>query len=375
VLVVLAGVVVAAAVTDEGPTAAGDHLGGDYPAFYAAGELARSGDWEDLYDGAEQQAAQRGLLGDDAFLYFAYPPPVAAAYAPLSAVDYRWSYLIHTGLMAAALWGAVRLAAPFHPAVRRHPAVVFAALLLTYPMWRAVTGGQNTALTLLLIVAAAHYDRRGDWIGSGLAVGLLLYKPQFGLLFFALLILRRRWRSAAVATGVAAAMGVASTAVLGVDWLDDWLSPAREFARLNAELNSANLISLPGALGDVLGTAGDVVGWVLAGLLAGGTAVVLARRPDLDAVAAFGLTAAAAILVLPQPLFYELGLASTAALWLVTTRRAARVAIVLAAVTWFQAASGDLGGLPSLAIAVITMGVAAARVRVIGLRRGVGATV
>ena len=153
VSVVLLLAVVFAVLADDGTAGDGDHLGGDFPAFYGAGSIALDGEWESLYDVDVQQRAQAGLLDEPSgFLYFAYPPPVAALYAPLAGVDYRWAYLLHTLLMAVALWGAVALARPAVPLVDRYPAASFAVALVAFPTYRAVTGGQNTALTLLLVV-------------------------------------------------------------------------------------------------------------------------------------------------------------------------------------------------------------------------------
>ena len=40
-------------------------LGGDYPAFYAGGSIARQGDWDELYSAERQAVEQAGLSDDD----------------------------------------------------------------------------------------------------------------------------------------------------------------------------------------------------------------------------------------------------------------------------------------------------------------------
>ena len=358
IIVALAAAVVLAAAADTGTGGPDKRLGGDYPAFYAAGEIALDGDWDHLYDARTQQSAQSGLVDDsEGFLYFAYPPPVAAVYAPLAGLTYRWSYLAHTLLMALALWGAIAMARPMVPLVDRFPVAAFAGALLTYPLFRAVTGGQNTALTLLLIVAAARFEREGRLGAAGIAVGLMLYKPQFGVVFLALLIARRQWKSAASASVVGGVMWAVSALLLGADWVSGWWSQAAEFARLNADVNAPNLVSLPGALGHVFGTAGDVVGWLGAAVLVAGLLVIWWRLSDTDSRAIYALTAAVAVLVLPQPLFYEAGLVFF--LGAVVVRNHARAGLVLAgtaAATWVQPISGSLGSLPlTLVLAAFTV--------------------
>ena len=350
----VAAVVVLAAVAGTGTSGQDKRLGGDYPAFYGAGAIALDGDWDSLYDAEFQQQAQAGLVdADEGFLYFAYPPPVAAAYAALAGLEYRWSYLAHTMLMALALAGAVQMARPLAPVVDRYPVAAFAVALLTYPLYRAVTGGQNTALTLLLIVAAARLERAERWAAVGAIVGLMLYKPQFGLLYLALLVIRRRWRAVAAAWVVGGAMWAFSAAVLGAAWLAEWFSQASHFARLNADLNAANFVSLPGALGHVFGTAGEVIGWTVAAMAVGLLVMLWWVRREADAPAVYALTAGVAVLVLPQPLFYEAGLLVFLAALVVSARpRAGLVLAAAAAATWVQPFSGSLGSMPMMLLAV-----------------------
>ena len=93
----------------------GSRLGGDFPAFYAAGSIVRSGDIDSLYDPA-RQLVEQSELGLDGYLAFAYPPHVAVAYAPLSALPFRYAYLVHTVLMAVAFAVALHvLSVPVHP--------------------------------------------------------------------------------------------------------------------------------------------------------------------------------------------------------------------------------------------------------------------
>ena len=56
--------------------------------------------------------------------------------------------------MAAALVGAVWLLWPWLREAGWPPAAIVAATLAFYPILRAVPGGQNTALSLLLLAAA-----------------------------------------------------------------------------------------------------------------------------------------------------------------------------------------------------------------------------
>ena len=346
VVAVLGAVVVLSVVEGTGTAGSDEHLGGDYPAFYAAGTIARDGAWDRLYDEEHQQALQVGLVDDSGgFLYFAYPPAVAAGYGLLAALEYRWSYLVHTLMMGAALWGAVLLARPLIGRAGECPLATFAVALISFPVFRAVTGGQNTALTLLLTVGAARFDRDRRPIAAGAVAGLLLYKPQFGVVLLVLFIIRRRWLSAASAAVVGAALWVVGAALMGAGWVSEWWSQAVAFSKIDAEVNSKNLVSLVGAFGHVLGGVGEVIGWGLSGLLVIVLFVFWRRTGDRDASMLFALGTAAAVLVLPRPLFYEAGLALFVAA--LVGARQHRLSWVAggAVLTWGRPVSGDLGSL------------------------------
>ena len=68
-----------------------------------------------------------------------------------------------------------------------------------------MTAGQNGFLTAALIGGTLGLLERRPAL-AGVCLGLLTYKPQFGLLFPIVLIADRRWRTIAVACGVAGAL-------------------------------------------------------------------------------------------------------------------------------------------------------------------------
>ena len=80
-LVALGLSLVATLLSGDGADTAAGRLGGDYPAFYAAGTIAAEDGLEHVNDLAHLEAAQRDLFppgdGDEGFLTWAYPPHVA----------------------------------------------------------------------------------------------------------------------------------------------------------------------------------------------------------------------------------------------------------------------------------------------------------
>ena len=72
-----------ALMSGSGAETASGRLGGDYPAFYAAGRLVTSDERRQMYDAARQIETQAGLFASDdgdGLLYFAYPPHTAIAH-------------------------------------------------------------------------------------------------------------------------------------------------------------------------------------------------------------------------------------------------------------------------------------------------------
>jgi hypothetical protein len=373
VAVALALAFVISLASGTGARTATGRLGGDYPAFYAAGRLVTSSQRHDMYDASVQATSQAGLFAEptnDGVLYFAYPPHAALLYAPLSHLPYRMSYAVHTLLMVGAALAALALIRPLLPAIYTDFAVVAVAAVSFYPLYRAITGGQNTALTLLLLAGSwrAVHDRND--LTAGVLLGLLMFKPQFAVPLLALHLIARRGKvvmAAAVTTLVCYAIDVA---LLGPVWLTRWLDSVRAFTRLDAQVNRRNAISFIGAT-DTLFGVGNSAGRAVGGLLAAATAAVLAWmwwRGERAALA-WPMPAAFAgvVLISPHAMFYDAGLLIVPILALVASgeRRAARAAIVLWVAAFLDVFKGALGLTPLFAVTVATFVVIVAASRLL----------
>jgi hypothetical protein len=74
--------------------------------------------------------------------------------------------------------------------------------------------GQNGFLTAALLGGALHLLDRRPWL-AGVLIGLLAYKPQFGVLIPLALLASQRWSSIAAAIATVAALVAVSFAALG----------------------------------------------------------------------------------------------------------------------------------------------------------------
>jgi hypothetical protein len=352
--------------TGSGPTTISGRLGGDYPAFYAAGQIITAGDQADLYSGATQRRYQEPLLGDnDGLLPFAYPPFFALAHAPFSQLPFRVAYALHTLLMIAALVAAARLVQRIYPGtfVSVYPLFFFA--LTYYPMFRAVIGGQNTALSLLLIILCWHRAVNARHAEAGLYLGLLMYKPQFALPLIGLFLLSGRWRVSTAAAAVAVVLYVVGALVSGFDWPVVWIEAARRFASIDAAANAANAVSWLG-FAEALFGAGEPVALTLGHGLAVLTVIFVSgiwfcggRNADLGAQLALG--SVCLVLISPHAMFYELGitLISLAVLYGPMSRTGSSTILALWALGSLQLLSPLADISPAFAALMLTAALAA----------------
>lgn len=308
VLVALVVSLAAVIVGADGASSLAGRVGGDFPAFYGAGSVVTDGDLDRLYDPDRQAEAQAELFDGEGFLYFAYPPPVAAAYSLLARLPYVVAYSLHTALMAMALFAAYGLVRPLLP-LARPDGVTIAAVTLTFvPAFMAVTLGQNSAILVLLVAASWRFASDGRHELAGAALGLLLYKPQYAVPLLGLHLVRGRWRLVGAGGLVAATWWVVGAVMLGRSWTGQWLAQVGDFNALDAEINGVNAVSWLGITEHVLGV-GSTPALALAGALAllTATALVLLWRGRRDDELALPMAAAAVgvLLISPHAMFYD----------------------------------------------------------------------
>ena len=297
----------------SGTTTLTGRLGGDYPAFYAAGQIIADGKAETLYSLDQQRAYQKQWVGDESgVLPFAYPPHFALAYAPLSQLPFRLSYALHTLAMVAALALACLLIQRIYPNLITSPYLLFFMAFTAYPIFRSVIGGQNTALSIFLIVLCWYKVLHNKHYQAGIYLGLLLFKPQFAVPLAGLFLLSGRWRVwlSAGATGVVL-YGI-NTALLGPAWFVDWFDIVAVFSEADARTNFTELVSWQGFVQAVMGPSDSIavaLGWGLA------VATILAlswvwyaggRKADFNAQLA--LASICIILISPHSLYYDTGI-------------------------------------------------------------------
>jgi alpha-1,2-mannosyltransferase len=194
----------------------GRPLGTDFSNVYAAGSYVLDGQAAAPFDPARQFAREQTIFGQATQFYGWHYPPFFLGLAGLLATMPYWLALIAwQGVTLLLYLLAMRAIVSPHPEVASER--LWLLLALAFPAVFINLGqAHNGFLTAALIGAAlTQLDRRP--LVAGILIGLLAYKPQFGLLIPLVLIATGRWRVFATAAATAAVMTIAVTLAFGVD--------------------------------------------------------------------------------------------------------------------------------------------------------------
>jgi hypothetical protein len=186
----------------------GKPVGTDFSNVYAAGTLVWQGRPAEAYEPALQHAAEKAVFGGREVPFYGWPyPPFFFAIAFLvAAVPYAWGLAIWLAASFAAYLAAIRAILP-----RPETLLIAAAFPAVFVN---IGHGQNAFLTTALLGGALHWLDRRPWI-AGVLIGLLAYKPQFGVLIPVALLAGGRWSSIGAAVATVAALLAVSFVTLG----------------------------------------------------------------------------------------------------------------------------------------------------------------
>jgi alpha-1,2-mannosyltransferase len=186
----------------------GEPVGTDFANVYAAGQLADSGNAAGAYDPAKQHEAEMAAFDGRPVPFYGwhYPPMFLTVAALLAFLPYGWALAAWMALTLPLYLAAIRAIIPRSETIL--VAAAFPAVLVN------LGHGQNGFLTAALIGAAlAILDRRP--LLAGILIGLLAYKPQFGILIPLVLVATGRWQTFAAAAATVVATAALATLLFG----------------------------------------------------------------------------------------------------------------------------------------------------------------
>ncbi len=184
-------------------------IGTDFSNVYAAGVLTLSGKAPDAYDPKLQHAAEIAVFEgrDVPFFGWHYPPFFLMIAALLALMPYALALLCWLAVSLPAFMAAVHAIVP-----RRETWLATAAFPAVFVN---VGHGQNAFFTAALLGGFLTLLNRRPAL-AGVLLGLLSYKPQFGLLIPLVLLVTGRWSTILSATATVAALIGASTLLFGL---------------------------------------------------------------------------------------------------------------------------------------------------------------
>ena len=274
----------------------------DFGTLWTSGALVRDHHPVLAYDWDAVRQAMTALTGNDhlARFGFHYPPPFLFVVALLAQLPYRLSFVLWV------IGSTVPYAAVVRAIVAR-PIGWIVALAFPALFFNSIIG-QNGCLTAVLMGGALLFLPTRPVL-SGIFLGLLTYKPQYGLLFPLVLVATGQWRvifSAAATTVV----------LFAVSWLAfgtaTWLAflqqaPVASQAFLsNGEASFGKIQSLLALVRYAGG--GEQLAWIMHWSLAAAIAVALVVlwrsqvRYEIKAAA----LALGAVLATPYVFMYDL---------------------------------------------------------------------
>jgi len=286
---------------------------GDFTALWSYGRLMLAQPADVLYHVERLHDFQVGLGMDPSrFAPFPYLPTFLLLVWPLGLLPLNQAYYAWTALTFAAFIWAV--AGP------RPKALVVLVILAAPASTMSVITGQSGFLSGALLIGGLRLIGTRPWLG-GLLLGLLTYKPQFGLLVPVALLAAGAWRGIGATACVTLLLVALTTAMFGgstwLDWFASlsgysaWFAAKTELLPLKPTvLANLALLGVPEAAADTLQ------------LLVGGTMAALvwfAFRRGMS-LPAIGVLAAVAVLANPHAFWYDLPPLTAAVLFLGTAR-------------------------------------------------------
>jgi hypothetical protein len=306
-------------------------IGIDFHTYEAAARVALQNGWSHLYDQAAVAAEQKRLAVDQVAQPFLSTPPVAWLAAALSPLPYMTAYYVWAAVTFAANALALAWSATSRGLVRW-----IAILAAIAPWWvlHAVHLGQVVPLVAAGVVVGWRLLREKRDVAAGLALSLVLLKPNTAFIVPLALLAAGRYRAFATWSVAGAFLAAVSLLTMGIDGVSAYLS------QLASPLpGGASSLTLEGALG-----VSGAVALALRVLIVGIALVAAFRlRSSSGLVIATGILGS--LLTAPYLHGSDLCLLSAAA-WIVWEERPALPWRAPLALGWLAASPfADAGGL------------------------------
>jgi Glycosyltransferase family 87 len=224
-------------------------VGIDFHTYEAAGLVGVQQGWTDLYDQGLVKLAQQHLVPNQRTQPFLSPPPVAWITAPFGALPYGLAIDLWSILTLGVLVLALAISTSYRGWAR---VVAVAAALVPWWVMHAVGVGQVVPVVAAGILVAWWLLRDKRDIAAGVALSLILLKPNTAILVPFVLLASGRIRTFMAWLAVSIVVVGVSVATLGAEGVSAYVGG------LSRLPSGANQLTLYGTFG-LTGTAATAV--------------------------------------------------------------------------------------------------------------------
>lgn len=276
----------------------------DFIWIWTASQFAIAPNAADAYDfttfAAQQAQLVEATRGDYPYFHWIYPPFLFLLIWPLGALDYAGAFvawIVATGLLYLRV---VHLIVPNR--------LAFLLAILPYAVAKNIYLGHTGFLVAGLLGLSLVWMKSRPCL-AGACLGLLAFKPQFGLIFPIVLLLGREWRVFAAALGTVIVQAAVTLWLYGVPVWIAYLATLRQTNTVNF-MTDGNLDATIQTIFGLMHWAGASIGVKWTMHLAGAAGSVLTiflvwRTTTAHALRASAL-ACGAVLATPYMLAYDL---------------------------------------------------------------------
>ncbi len=293
----------------------------DFLPAYISARLIRENNFADLYNEPARAQQMRAIVPpnfhstdghpDAVRLPNLYGPQVGLLLTPLAHFLFPDAALIWSAASLAIYFVCIYLVWKSSPALRPHAGLVLRCALAFPPLFHCFVRGQNSALALACFTAAFLAFRADRNLLAGIALGFLIFKPQFLVAIPLVLLFSASWSALAGLIFSAAAQLAFTRLYFGPDAMHAYFEMLQHVSTGAAELSLApiqmhSLRSFWSLLLPWSGAAQATLALYVVSSLAAITLAARAWKPSAPLTLRFSALTLAAILANPHLFVYDL---------------------------------------------------------------------
>jgi Glycosyltransferase family 87 len=197
----------------------------DFLPIYSAARLISQGRAAEIYDQQLIAAEMQSVIGQAlrARLPYLYGPQVGLFFVPLTKLSFPVAPAIWATASLAVYFGCVLLLGSAFPS--HHRTLLALAAIAYPPLFHLFVRGQNSAIVMACFAAAyLAFSKHHDWL-AGIALGVLIFKPQFLIAIPLVLLFSLAWKALA-------GLILSAAAQIGIAWLYCGTSVMRNYVEM-----------------------------------------------------------------------------------------------------------------------------------------------